>query len=58
VGATALSGDGFQGVSSIPLLRKERDRNAITADDRNRCGLRRQCRCLQAPVAGPPRLRR
>jgi hypothetical protein len=54
VGATALSGDGFQGVSSIPLRRKEPDRrNAITADDRNRCGLRRQCRRLQAPVAGP-----
>ncbi len=56
VGATTLSGDGFQGVSSIPLLRKERDRrNAITADDGNRRGLRRQCRRLQAPVAGPPR---
>jgi hypothetical protein len=54
-----VSGDGFQGVSSIPLRRKERDRrNAITADDRNRGGLRRPCQRLQAPVAGPPRPRR
>ena len=31
VGATALSGDGFQGVSSTPLRRKERDRrNAVS----------------------------
>ena len=31
VDATALSGDGFQGVSSTPLRRKERDRrNAVS----------------------------